>query len=219
VGSQKIRATTHYLVSGVLFVACCLLLNLALGQTVTPFQRVLLLLCSGVTLAIAALVVWHRFLSEDRDPNYFLYDPARRQNMPPEQLTFTHVNDRLNAYLAKMGESEAQLWSDGYLETRCRFGRGGIFRPLVAYKLLYDLAEQDNDAGWSCFLNANPATVAFLCDALARCGDGEMAKTLQYFKAHYLRDVSALRTYLIGNRAYLKTRMMKFVAAHLDWFY
>ena len=218
-GLQKVRSWIYYLLGGVLFLSGCLLLNCALSPSSSAFQKFLLILATLVALGMAALIVWLRFLSEDREPNYFLYDPKIRKNRPVEELTFAHVNERMSAFLSRQSASEAQFWSDFYLETQCRFGRGGIFRPLVAYKLLYDLADEDSEAGWRLFLNARNETVSFLCASLAKSGDTEMAKVLQYLKVTYPRDAQKVRNYLVGNRSYLQSRMVKFVAHYIDWFY
>ena len=92
------------------------------------------------------------------------------------------------------------------------------FKPLVSYKLLFDLAERDFDAGWRCFDLASDATVEFICSALDFSGDAELAKNLRDFKSVKPTNMKYVRDYLVANRKYLQSRMFGYTVDNIDKF-
>ena len=64
-----------------------------------------------------------------------------------DNLTFTIVNERMTFFLGLVCETPDQLWQEGILDDSRKFGYRGVYKPLVAYKMLYDLGEKDIDEG------------------------------------------------------------------------
>jgi hypothetical protein len=137
--------------------------------------------------------------------------------MPVEKLTFQVVNGRMNRFFSNYAPSEGKIWTDGILESP-DLDMGDQFKPMVAYKLLYDLAVMDVEKGWRCFEVASVGTVEFVCRSLEMNGDNEVAgnlrmmKNAQPFQTRYVRD------YLVSNKGYLQARMFKYVRANIDIF-
>jgi len=175
---------------------------------------------AAVILLVFALLggvyVW---LEIDREPNFFLQDRERRRNMPVEKLTFTHVNERLNFLLTTVSESAQELWEGDVLENELKLGYRRVYRPLIAYKMLYDLADKNVDTYWSYLENASPLTVASIASALEQAGETEFCKVLRFITENHSDDHAKLRTFISGNIKFLRTRMMAYVKKNIELFY
>ena len=142
--------------------------------------------------------------------NYFLYDPKTKKNVSPQKLTFQIVNARMNRYLSYYAASEGKLWTEGVLESP-ELDMGDEFKPIVAYKLLYDLAELNSENGWKCFEVCGEGTVEFICSSIASAGDAEMAENIRKMKQLRPYNGAYISDYLVRNRKYLQSRMFKYV--------
>lgn len=182
------------------------------------FAKVMLLVVAGICLVLAG-EFFYMFLAEEKDsaPNYFLYNAQSKRNIPVQKLNFQLVNTRMNRYLSGYAASEGKLWTERvldnpYLEMEKKF------KPAVAYKLFYDLAERDAEAGWQCFEVASSETVNFLCAALEANGDREMARTIRMMKNSKPFNPKQVRDYLVNNRNYLKSKLYRYVYDHIQQF-
>lgn len=181
------------------------------------FMQTMLLIMVGIFLLLAVecgLMFW---VEKDDTQNFFLYNAQGKRNIPVQKLTFQIVNGRMNRYLSKYAASEGKLWTDRvfdnpYLEME------EAYKPAVAYKLLYDLAERDADAGWRCFEIASDETVDFLCNALDSNGDADMAKTIRMMKKSKPINMKQVRDYIVNNRNYLKSKLYRYVYDHIQSF-
>ena len=112
--------------------------------------KALLIVASVLVLALAAELAYLFLLSRNVVPNYFLFNPSLNANIPAEKLTFEMIDMRMNKYLSGFAKNEAKLWVDGVLEARAA-DINPKFKPIVAYKLLFDIAENDSETAWKCF--------------------------------------------------------------------
>ena len=92
------------------------------------------------------------------------------------------------------------------------------FKPAVAYKLVYDLAVIDKDAGWKCFDLATVATVEFIVSALERNGDVDMAGYIRQFKQVQPLNIPQFREFIISNKDYLGMKLCSYVRENIDRF-
>ena len=181
------------------------------------FLKVMLLIIAAICLALAVEFLL-MFLSErDSAPNFFLYNAQSGRNIPIQKMSFQIVNGRMNRYLSGYAASEGKLWTDRvldnpYLEMEDKF------KPAVAYKLLYDLAERDAEPGWKCFEVASEETVEFLCNALDANGDLDMARTIRMMKRSKPINMKQVRDYIVNNRNYLKSKLYRYVYDHIQLF-
>ena len=142
--------------------------------------------------------------------------------IPAEELTFDRVNSRMSYFMTTLTTSVERLWTENALNApEEKFGIREIYRPLAAYKMLYDLVELDRPEGWALFLCATPATVDALLDALEENGEEAMAKALYHAfnSASGRDDTEWLRDFLSGNAKYLRRRMLGYVQKNIEWFY
>ena len=205
--------------AGVLAVVAIVLFVVACAVIDTTATRVVMIIAAVLSLVMAALLGYLVLLANDTAPNYFLYDSASKRNIPVQKLTFDTVNVRMNRCLSGYAKSEGKLWTDRILENPS-LDMDDSFKPLVAYKLLYDLAAHDAENGWKCFEYASFETVSFLCDALEMNNDNEMAVALRQMKSglNVKCDIKHVRDYLVSNLAYLKDRMFRYVRDNIEQF-
>ena len=207
------------LVAGVLsFVVALLLLFGAVPGSV-GYKKVLSVICAVLLLILTALIGYYLFLSRDTEPNFFLFDRAKKRNIPLENLTFAIVNERMTFFLGLVCETPEQLWLDGVLDDPRKFGFRGVYKPLVAYKMLYDLGEKDMDSSWELLHNASPLMIASLCDALTRGGEQEMVKAFRYICENCQNDSKKMKDFICGNQRYIRGKMLAYVKRHIELFY
>lgn len=179
--------------------------------------KVLIFVISFFVLALAGELGYLFMLMGNTKANYFLFNPKTNRNIAPQKLTFQIINVRMNRYLSNFASSEGKIWTDGVLDDPT-LEMDDAFKPLVAYKLLFDLAERDFDAGWKCFDLASDATVEFICAALDTSADEELAKNLRDFKGVKPTNMKYVRDYLVSNRKYLQSKMFRYTADNIDKF-
>ncbi len=175
----------------------------------------------GILCGLA--ILFFLYLARDNDPNFFLYDTKTAANIPASELTFERVNSRMSYFMTTLATSQEKLWVDNVLasEDAGRFGVNGVYRPLAAYKMLYDLIELKSDDGWRLFLCATRETVDTLCGALMANGEDAMANSLHhaYDSASGRDDIDWVRDFISGNEKYIRRRMLGYVQKNLEWFY
>ncbi len=179
--------------------------------------KTLLIIISVVVLLLAFELGYLFLLFGDTKPNYFLFNSKTNRNMSVQKLTFQILNVRMNRYLAAYAPSEGKIWTDRVLDNPY-IEMDDAFKPLVGYKLLFDLAERDFDAGWKCFDLASDETVEFIAAAIELNGEVDIAKNLRELKAEKPTNLKHVRDYLVGNRKYLQSKMFKYVVENVDKF-
>lgn len=182
------------------------------------FTKVFMIISAVLSLALAgelAYLVW--FAKGGEAPNYFLYDSNTRKNIPADKLTVALISQKMNRYFSAYAPSEGKLWTDRILENPS-LDMTDIFKPVVAYKLLFDLADRDMEKGWKCFELASYETVDFVCSALELNGETEVAGNIRKMKQVQPFQVKYIRDYLVSNRDYLQTKMLMYVRGNIDKF-
>ncbi len=214
---QKKKQLIVTIAAIVAFVLGIVLFVIAVAVDMNTVAKVLLILISVLALALAVeLFFLYRFM-QDSCPNYFLFDGKANRNVPLQKLTFQMINARMNRYLAAFAPSEGRIWTDNVLDNP-NLQMAEAYRPLVSYKLLYDLAELDVDNGWKCFENASEGTIEFMAASIEKIGDSAMAKNLRQFKQSKPINLKAVRDYLVSNRKYLQSRIYRYVVDHIGQF-
>ena len=186
-----------------------------------PYQQVIYRIIGVLLLIMAALLVYLLYVSRDRDPHFFLYITSTQKNMPLDQLTFTQVNERMTMFLELLSEQPGMIWSDGYLENNHRYLAKEAYRPLVAYKMLYDLTVEDSDEWWAQLECASEDTVELVAYALQNAGESELPETLMelHRKATNREGCERLRDFLYTNQKYLRGRMLRYVKQNWEVLY
>ena len=215
--NQKKLKQILLVVSIVALVAAIALCVLAFTAVQNVATRVIMIITSVLFLALAGEVGYLFMITGDARANYFLYDSRQGRNISVQKLAFQTVNVRMNRFLSGYAPSEGKLWTDKILDNPY-LEMDEAFKPLVAYKLLFDLAEHDSEGGWKCFELSSYETVEFLCKALELGGDDEMARNLRQMKTAAPINLKYVRDYLVSNRQYLKEKMRRYVCDNIQKF-
>jgi hypothetical protein len=181
------------------------------------FTKIMIIVVAVLSLALAGELAYMLVKSNNTTPNYFLYDSKTKKNLPVQSLNVQMINSRMNRYFSSFAESEGKIWTDGILDD-ANIDMGDEFKPVVAYKLLLDLAVMDQENGWKCFEVASEQTVGFVCDSLEMNGEDEIAKNLRLMKAVQPFQIKYVRDYLISNKSYLQTKMLRYVRDNIEKF-
>ena len=198
------------------FVVAVVLVILGIALKLITPARVIIFIMAAVTLVLVALIAYFAILMSDEDPNYFLYDSKTKRNVSADKLTFQIINARMNKFLSHYASSEGKLWNDRVLDNPY-IDMSAEFKPLVAYKMLYSLAEKDAEAGWNCLENASDGTVRFICDGLAANGDEAFAAEIEKMMTRPV-NIAAARDYLIKTKSYMQTKMKRYVLDNIELF-
>lgn len=223
---KKIRLTKQGLSFAMLLVAllsliAAIVVLISAVNAQYAYQKVILGISTVLLFVLLALSVYYLYLSRESDPNFFLYDQTEKKNIPLDELTFEKVDERMEFYLSLISDSDEELWQGTVLsKSDGSFGRQEVYRPLVAYKMLYDLAAADDEVRWALIEQAEITTMRLLTRALKQGGDAEMAQALvDLYKGDNVEEGENIRDFLVGNLKYLRSRMLRYVKQHLDYFY
>lgn len=202
--------------TAVALIIAVVLFVLAMALELDTLPKILLIIVSVICLALAVELGYFWYLMIDKNPNYFLYNPQMRRNISVQKLTFQTINARMNRFLSGYASSEGRIWNERVLDNPY-LEMPEEFKPLVAYKLLYGLADKDAEAGWKCLENASEDTVSFICDGLGMNNDNELAATLKQMLQAPV-NMTVVRDYLVRNKRYLQSKMTKYVIDNIDNF-
>ena len=191
----------------------------AVPNSDATYKTVLAIICAVLFIILAILIFSYLWLSRDTEPNFFLFDRAKKRNVSIDRLNFTMVNERMTFFLGLICENPEQLWEEGILDDNRKFGYRGVYKPLVAYKMIYDLGDKDTTAYWEILKNATPATIDSLCNALERGGEQEMVKAFRYIYENSRDDDKKMRDFVCGNLRYIRGKMLAYVKRHIELFY
>ena len=213
---------TLLVVAGVIFlVGAILLFAIAVPRADQTYKRVLSVICAVLMLVLAGLSALYWWLSRDTYPNYFLYDRKKKKNIPVENLKFNIISERMTFLLGQIADSPETLWKgEVLLHEDETYGYRSVYKPLVAYKLLYDLGEQGSDSSyWGYFRSAPEANINAMCEALERVGEKKMVEAFRMILARDPSDNSKAKEFLRKNMGYIRGRMKSYVVKHIELFY
>jgi hypothetical protein len=216
---KRLLPLAMLLIAFLSLVAAIIVLISAAGAD-AAYKKVLLRIAAVLFFVLMGLALFYFYLTRESDPNFFLYDQESRCNIPVDRLTFSAVNERMDFYLSLISDSQEELWQGGVLaKNDGSFGREDIYRPLVAYKMLYDLTAENTDTAWHLLEFAEITTIRLLTRALKQGGDADMAQAIVELYKGEGEEGENLRDFLLGNQKYLRGRMLRDVKQHLDYFY
>ncbi len=201
------------------FVGAILLLALAVPNADAAYKKVLEIIISVLMLILSLLIAYYLYVIRDVEPNFFLFDRKKKKNIPIENLNFTIVNERMSFFLTMVCESVGELWTENTLECDRKLGYRRVYRPLLAYKMLYDLAEMDIAEYWSFLFYAKPEVIESVANALEQGGEQEMVKAFRYIMEHYRETPEKIKDFVCGNKKYIRGRMMSYIKRNIELFY
>ena len=179
------------------------------------------LIAFGIALLAlgCALLFYATTLGSAEQANFFLYDAKRKSNVPLEALSFEMVDRKMTYIMTKLVSSAAEVWTKNVFEDSEEiFGDDDAFKPLVAYKMLYDLSERANDEIWALYLSAPVTIINSLVSALELNGDAELGKAFKFLYSNASGNAERTQKFLADNVKYVQNKMLKYVKANISRF-
>ncbi len=184
------------------------------------YKKVLGVICGILLVVLSGLFLLYWWLSRDTEPNFFLYNRRTKQNMSVNELTPQIVIDRMTFFLAQIADSPELLWSGDVLERGSNFGHRGVYRPLVAYKMLYDMGDKEPDSPyWEYLENASEDVIRILCNSLERVGEKQIVRAFLMILEAEPTPGPQMKDFLRRNVGYFSNRMFLYVKRFIDYFY
>lgn len=182
--------------------------------------KVMMVLAAVLFLALGGLVMYLALITTTVTKHFFLYDKSTGKNIRPSELTFDTVNKRMTVFMSRIASNERQAWSANIVGSDDeRFGKDDVYRPLMAYKMIYDLTEHNSPAYWNLFATADPAIISSICDALSDSGDAQLGTSLVFLRERHADNIEKISRFFMDNRAYMQKQMLKYVLANVDSMY
>lgn len=205
----------------VLCLVACIVLFVTAGK-VAGYKRVFSVICGVLMAALSVLFLVYWWLTRDVVQNYFLYDRRKKMNIPVERLEFGTVNERMNNFLALITRSFDHVWSEEVLENEEFLKYPNVYRPLVAYKMLYDLGDVESDQGkknLENYENASEDVIRLICQLLEQVGEKGFVQAFRMIREKDGRTSQTMLTFLEKNRGYISSRMLAYVKRNIERFY
>ncbi len=207
------------IVGAISLIAAILIFAIAVPKADATYKKVMLSIMASLMIVLTLVIAYYIWLSRDKEPNFFLFDRVKKKNISVDDLTFKIVNERMNFFQTLVSSSPEQLWQSEVLENSTKMGYRKVYRPLLAYKMLYDLADKNIASYWELLYNASPETVDSLCGALEQGGEQEMVKAFRYMMEHYRDNPEKIKEFITGNTRYIRGRMLGYIKLNIDLFY
>ncbi|MBQ8311226.1 MAG: hypothetical protein IJX80_09485 [Clostridia bacterium] len=205
--------------AGLCLIGAILILAIPVAFADAAYKRVIGTIIAVLMIILALLAAFYLWLCRDTEPNFFLFDRQKKRNISPDELNFTVANERLNFLLTAVSQSMEELWTEDVLENELKLGYRKIYRPLIAYKMLYDLADKNIDSYWTYLENASPETVESIAKALEQAGETEMVKAFRFIMENYRSEPAKIRNFISGNLKYIRGRIMFYIKRNIEMFY
>ncbi len=204
----------------ILCVVCAILIFLfPVANADAGYKKVIGIIIGALLLLFALLDVIYLWLGRDSEPNFFLFDRQKKRNIDVDNLTFKFANERLSFLLTTISDSTEELWTGDILENELKLGYRKVYRPLIAYKMLYNLADQNLDDYWEYLIKATPETVESIAKALRQGGETEMVRVFLFIMQTYREDPAKIRNFVLGNQKYIRGRIMAYIKRNIEMFY
>lgn len=205
---------------GLLAVVGILVITLCGGQS-DGFLKVMFIILGIVLELLAVSVAVLAIVSGEAEAaNFFLYDSKKGANVPLEELDFARVDKKMTFVMTNLTESPSEAWSKTILFSQS----SDILRdnealvPLVAYKMLYDLAHRANESVWNAYVSADMLVIEDVVTALEMNGDNELANAFKFLFENSAGSYERTAKFLADNKKYIQSKMLKYVKANIEKF-
>ena len=204
---------------GLLILGGILMLIFGAGDSL-GFLKVMFVITSIIMILLGAVCLYFvSTISGKVDPNFFLYETSTKNNMPLEELTFDHINRKMTYFMSRIAHNAREVWERDVVGSENElFGEDNQFRPLAAYKVLFDLVDRGNDVIWQLYLNASDEIIVSIADALVAGGDADLGKAVRHLHKTAEGDVQKTKKFLSDNKAYIQKKMIKYVKQNIEKF-
>lgn len=205
---------------GLLVVTGILVIVLGGGQS-DGFLKVLFIIFGIVVELLACSVAFLAIVTGESDPaNFFLYDSKKNANISLDELDFARVDKKMTFVMKNLTESVFEVWERRviFAESSDVLRENEALVPLVAYKMLYDLAERANENVWQMYLSADALVIEDITAALEINGDTELGNAFKFLFENTAGSYERTAKFLSDNKKYIQSKMLKYVKANIEKF-
>lgn len=208
--------------AGVSLVGGIVLIALAIGVVKETLNIVMFWIMGVLLILLAVAMGYFIYLvasseSESDEPNLFLYDSKTETNMPAENLNFSLVNKRMTFFMSHLTNNIREVWTRNLFLEEEAFDGIEELKSLLAYKMLYDLADKDIPALWELYLNADASLISAISEKIRNNGD-EFGKYVVQLHAGAKGSYEKSRKFLLDNKGYIESKMFICVKNNIDKF-
>ena len=207
------------ILGGLLILGGVLMLIFGAGDSF-GFLKVMFVITSIIMILLGGVCIYFvTTISGGANPNFFLYETSKKSNMPLDDLTFDHVNKKMTYFMSHVAKNAREVWEKDVVGSENEiFGDDNQFRPLAAYKVLFDLTDRSNETIWNLYLAASDEIIVSIVDALALGGDIELGKAIRHLHKTAEGDSEKTMKFLSDNKAYIQKKMVKYVKQNIEKF-
>jgi hypothetical protein len=195
----------------------------------STFTTVILILVSLLFLALAGMVGYLAYVDtfkvlpgkkqEEKPLNYFLNANGKKKGLALEELTFEIIDKQMNNFIMDAWGTPVALWKNSVFSSEEEaFGKEGVFKILLAYKMLSDLQVHHSKKAWKMFYELPDVDFADIQECLVRNGDEELAKALNMYRLSGEASVGEAAAFLDENATYIQRRMLNYVNRKIELF-
>lgn len=207
------------ILGGLLIIGAVLVAIFGAGSAIAALKVCYVILTGLMAILGCVCIYFASVISGNEDPNFFLYDAGAKANMPIEELTFDHINKKMTYFMSHISSTAKEVWEKDIIGGENElFGEENEFRPLAAYKALYDLSTRGNDAIWQTYISASDDIIVSVADALAIAGDVELGKAVRYLHKNAEGNAEKTQKFLSDNIAYIQKKILKYVKENINKF-
>ncbi len=198
-------------------------------NTESAFTTVVLIVVALLFLVLAGMVGYLAYIDtykvipgkkeESKTFNYFLNANGKKKAMAIDDLTFDIVDKQMNNYIMDAWGTPLALWKDSIFSSNEEvFGKEGVFKILVAYKMLSDLQVHHSKKAWRMFYELPDVDFADIQECLLKNGDDELARALNMYRLSGEASVGEAAAFLDENASYIQNRMVYYVKRKIELF-
>ena len=181
-------------------------------------KKILIVICSILLLVLSFIYIYIIYLSIDKEPNFFLYDRILKRNISLSSLTWKIIDDRLNGYISEKFGGILSLWTSNLICDARQCGYNGALQPLIAYKMLCDIALDQDGTYFELFENTDINNIYSIGYLLEKNGDNDMSRAIISYRSRGGNSEKFYK-YLRSNAKYIQSRMVIYIRNNIEKFY
>ncbi len=218
--SVKKKLPLIFLILGGVLILGGILTMIFGGGSATGLLKVMFIITGVIMILLGGVCIYFvSTISGKVDPNFFLYEMSSKTNMPIDELTFDHVNRKMTYFMSRLVGNAREVWERDVVGSENEiFGEDNQFRPLAAYKALFDLIDRGSETVWQLYLSSDEQIIDSICAALNAGGDPELAKAVKHLHKNAEGSDEKMRKFLSDNKLYIQKKMLNYVKANIEKF-
>ena len=203
---------------GILVVSGILVIVFGGGGAVGWLKAMFIIFGIVLVLLGCSLLFYSAIVSTAEKANFFLYNNQTKSNISLDELDFERVNKKMTFIMANLLPSAAKVWTENVFKSRTEILEDDGFVPLIAYKILYDLADRANESIWNLYLLADGSIIDSIVSGLEMNEDSELGKAFKFLHDNAGGSYERTEKFLADNKKYIQNKMLKYVKNNINKF-